>query len=104
MSPPSTFLTLMTKDETVQLLSCDSAATCAAEVSDHDLPTPILCKQASADPLVVDHTYTVSLVTQNTSTETKATLVTSCGQPVYRNWFHYWWRYTTWKANPFGLY
>ena len=82
MSPPSTFLTLMTKDETVQLLSCDSASTCAAEVSDQALPTPILCKPASADPLVVDHTYTMSLVTQNTSTETKVTLVTSRGQPV----------------------
>ena len=34
VSPPSTFLTVMTKDETVQLLSCDSASTCADEVSD----------------------------------------------------------------------
>ena len=34
MSPPSTFLILMTKDENVQLLSCNSASTCATEVSD----------------------------------------------------------------------
>ena len=59
MSPPSTFLTLMTKNETVQLLSCDSASTCAAEVSDQALPRPFLCKPASADSLVVNHTYTI---------------------------------------------
>ena len=53
VSPPSTFLTVMTKDETVQLVSCDSASTCADEVSDHALLTPIVCKPASADPLVV---------------------------------------------------
>ena len=83
MSPPSTFLTVMTKDETVQLLSCDSASTCADEVSDHALLTPIVCKPASADPLVVDHTYyTTSQMTENTPTETKVTLVTSRGQPV----------------------
>ena len=78
VSPPSTFLTVMTKDETVQLLSCDSASTCADEVSDHALLTPIVCKPAS----VVDHTYTISQMTENTPTETKVTLVTSRGQPV----------------------
>ena len=41
-----------------------------------------MCKPASADPLVVDHTYTTSQVTENTPTETKVTLVTSRGQPV----------------------
>ena len=82
VSPPSTFLTMMTKDETVQLLSCDSASTCADEVSDHALLTPIVCKPASADPLVVNHTYTISQMTENTPTETKVTLVTSLGQPV----------------------
>lgn len=79
MSPPSTFLTVMTKDETVQLLSCDLASTCADEVSDQVLLTPIVCKPTSADPLVVDHTYTTSQVTENTPTETKVTLVTSRG-------------------------
>lgn len=82
VSPPSTFLTVMTNDETVQLLSCGSASTCADEVSDQALLTPIVCKPASADPLVVDHTYTTSLVTENTPTETKVTLVNSRGQPV----------------------
>jgi len=73
---------VMTKDETVQLLSCDLASTCADEVSDQVLLTPIVCKPTSADPLVVDHTYTTSQVTENTPTETKVTLVTSRGQPV----------------------
>ena len=82
VSRPSTFLTVMTKDETVQLLSCDSTSTCADEVSDHALLTPIVCKPASADPLVVDHTYTTLQMTENTPTETKVTLVTSRGQPV----------------------
>ena len=63
-------------------VSCDSASTCADEVSDHALLTPIVCKPASADPLVVDHTYTTSQMTENTPTETKVTLVTSRGQPV----------------------
>ena len=63
MYPPSTFLTMMTKDEIVQLVSCDSASTCAAASFCSSHATPIPCKLASADPLVVDHTYTMSLVT-----------------------------------------
>ena len=34
------------------------------KVSDQAPLTPIVCKPASADPLVVDHTYTTSQVTE----------------------------------------
>lgn len=46
VSPPSTFLTVMTKDETVQLLSCDLASTCADE-SFRSSSTDTHCVQTS---------------------------------------------------------
>ena len=82
VSPPSTFLTVMTKDETVQLLSCDSASTCADEVSDQALLTPIVCNQLQLIHWLSITHNTTSQMTDNTATETKVTLVTSRGQPV----------------------
>ena len=41
-----------------------------------------MCKPASDDPVVVDHTYTRALVPENSSAVTKVTLITHHGQPV----------------------
>ena len=81
-SSPSAFLSVTAKDETIQLLSCDSTSTGVDEV--YDLPplSPIVCKPASANPVVVDHTYTRALEPENTSAEVKVTLVTPHGHPV----------------------
>lgn len=70
------------KDETIQLLSCDSTSACVDDVCDLPPLSPIVCKPASDDPVVVNHTYTRPLAPENTFAETKVTLVTPHGQQV----------------------